>query len=90
MRVHIGNRGNSPYILNHGARWWYVVSFTLRPKYACGTIVLSDSRLRNLVTDAPMPPFPHTSSCRSTKLRLQTVPGSGIGPETVYRELRQA
>jgi hypothetical protein len=36
-----------------------------------------------------MPPVPHTSSCRSIELRLQTVPASGIGPETVYRELRQ-
>jgi hypothetical protein len=42
-------------------------------------LYLSDSRLRNLVTNAPMPPFPHTSLCRSTELRLQTVPVSGMG-----------
>jgi hypothetical protein len=53
-------------------------------------LYLSDSRLRNSLTDTPMPPFPHTASYRSTELRLQTVPGSGIGPKTIYGELRQA
>jgi hypothetical protein len=91
MKVHIGSGGSSPYILNHGAREWYVVSFTLRPKYACGTTAPSGQQAAKFSHDAPMPPFPIrlyvvTQSFASKRSRVQV----SAGQETVYRELHQA
>ena len=60
MKAHIGSGGNSPYILNDGARWWYVVSCTLRPKYACGTtvpIAQQAAKFSHGCTNSSIPPY---------------------------------